>query len=63
MTLQHFEKLILGVCLALAGGVLWFMQEGARSTVVYTPTILLAQIFILVGGGFIFPSVVFFVNR
>jgi|APGre2960657373_1045057.scaffolds.fasta_scaffold49708_4 hypothetical protein len=55
--------LVLGILLALSGGVTWFLQESNASHVVYTPLIFFAQVMILTGGALIFPNVVYYVSR
>jgi|APGre2960657468_1045069.scaffolds.fasta_scaffold25233_5 hypothetical protein len=61
--LNQRTRLIVGICLALAGGILWSVQEGNTSYLIYGPWIALAQVMILSGGLLIFPSVVYFVGK
>jgi hypothetical protein len=63
LSLNPHTRLMVGICLALAGGILWSVQEGNTSHLVYGPWIALAQVMILSGGLLIFPSVVYFVGK
>ena len=61
---MNWIKLILGICLALAGGFIWIAQEGMISSdIVYNPMVFLAQLLIIVGAFLIFPIIVYFVSK